>query len=100
MQYEFKDPINQKLAQTYSKMVSESHTAKEIAATPTPELRNLSATYQRSAQAHGDKYDAALKAGDKEAAAKHHANMINDTDEAFDLRAEIVKRSKSGRLGK
>ena len=80
--------------------INESHTAKEIAGTPTRELRNLSATYQRSAQAHGDKYDAALKAGDKEAAAKHHANMINDTDEAFDLRAEIVKRSKSGRLGK
>ena len=92
MQYEFKDPINQKLAQTYSKMVSESHTAKEIAATPTPELRKLAKTYERSASDHGVKHDAAVEAGEKDKAAMLKKKMLDHADEAMDIRAEIRKR--------
>ena len=91
MQYEFKDPINQKLAQTYSNMVSESHTAKEIASTPTPELRKLAATYERSASDHGVKYDAAIKAGDKDKAATLKKKMEDHTDESIKIREQIRK---------
>ena len=92
MKYEFRDPINQKLAQTYSKMVSESHTTKEITGTPTAELRKLAATYERSASDHGVKHDAAVEAGEKDKAAMLKKKMLDHADEAMDIRAEIRKR--------
>ena len=91
MQYEFKDPINQKLAQTYSKMVSESHTTKEITGTPTAELRKLAATYERSARDRGLELDAAVKAGDEDKAAKARKKMEDHTDESIKIRAQIRK---------
>jgi hypothetical protein len=70
----------------------ESHTAKEIAGTPTAELRKLAKTYERSASDRGVEHDAAIEAGNKDKAAMLKKKMLDHTDEAMDIRTEIRKR--------
>ena len=72
--------------------INESHTAKEIAGMRTAELRNLAATYERSASDHGVKHDAAVEAGEKDKAAMLKKKMLDHADEAMDIRDEIRKR--------
>ena len=74
--------------------INESHTAKEIAGTPTAELRKLAATYERSASDHGVKYEAAKKAGDSDKAEAYRAKMFKHQDEADAIRAELGNRLK------
>jgi len=69
--------------------INESHTAKEIAGTRTSELRKLAATYEASASKGGVELDAAVKAGDKVAAAKARKKMEDHTDESIKIRAQI-----------
>jgi hypothetical protein len=73
--------------------INESHTAEEIAGTPTAELRKLAATYEKSASDHGVKYEAAKKAGDSDKAEAYRAKMLKHTDEATDIRNELRKRT-------
>ena len=77
---------------THMSHLYESHTAKEIAGMRTAELRNLAATYERSASDHGVKHDAAVEAGEKDKAAMLKKKMLDHADEAMDIRDEIRKR--------
>ena len=68
------------------------HADEEIAGMRTAQLRNLAATYERSASDHGVKYDAAVKAGDKDKAAMLKKKMEDHTDESIKIRRELRAR--------
>lgn len=73
-------------------MISESHTAKEIAATPTAELRKLGDTYSKKVSVVRERAVAAKKAGNHDLAAKLHAQADKHVDEEMDIRDELRKR--------
>ena len=80
------------IAQAYSKMISESHTQKEIESTPTTELRKLGDTYSTKISVVRQKAVEAKNAGNHDLAAKLHAQADKHVDEEMDIRDELRKR--------
>jgi hypothetical protein len=84
--------ITRLIAQAYSKMISEGHTAKEIASTPSKELRGLADTYSTKVGVVREKARKAKEAGNHDEAAKLHAQADKHQDEEMDIRAELRRR--------
>jgi len=85
--------ITRLIAQAYAKMISESHTAKEIAGTPTAELRKLADTYSTKVSAVREKAVKAKEAGNHDEAAKLHKQADDHADEEMNVREAIRKRT-------
>ncbi len=73
-------------------MISEGHTAKEIASTPSKELRGLADTYSTKVGVVREKARKAKEAGNHDEAAKLHAQADKHQDEEMDIRAELRRR--------
>jgi hypothetical protein len=84
--------ITRLIAQAYSKMISESHTAKEIASTPSKELRGLADTYSKKISVVREKAVKAKEAGNHEEAAKLHKQADAHQDEEMNIRDELRRR--------
>jgi hypothetical protein len=72
--------------------INESHTAKEIASTPSKELRGLADTYSKKVSVVRQKAVDAKEAGNHEEAAKLHKQADAHQDEEMDIRDELRRR--------
>jgi hypothetical protein len=73
--------------------INESHTAKEIASTPSKELRGLADTYSKKVSVVRENARKAKEAGNHEEAAKLHKQADAHQDEEMDIRDELRKRT-------
>ena len=85
--------ITRLIAETYAKMVSESHTAEEIKNTPTKELHKLRDVYAQKIRVVREKAVAAKEAGNHDEAAKLHAQADKHMDEEIGIGDELRRRS-------
>ena len=72
--------------------INESHTAKEIASTPSKELRGLADTYSKKVSVVRQKAVDAKEAGNHEEAAKLHKQADAHQDKEMDIRDELRRR--------
>jgi len=73
--------------------INESHTATEIAGTPTAELRKLADTYSKKVSVVREKAVKAKEAGNHKEAAKLHKQADDHADKEMDIREAIRKRT-------
>lgn len=89
----YKDLYNDIYKKTLKK-IAESHTEKEIKATPTKELRKLADTYSKKISVVRQKAKDAENAGDTNRAKDFHKQADDHQDEEMNIRDEI--RSRTG----